>query len=44
MKLFLAEVGYINEFLTKKSLRDIIGKILKAGMAKTAKFLMISKH
>jgi len=34
------EVGYINEILTKKSLRDIIGRVLKlAGTAKTAKFL-----
>ena len=34
------EVGYINELLTKKSLRDIIGKVLKlSGMAKTADFL-----
>jgi DNA-directed RNA polymerase subunit beta' len=34
------EVGYINELLTKKSLRDIIGLILKtSGVAKTAKFL-----
>jgi len=34
------EVGYINELLTKKSLRDIIGDIQKeTGMAKTAKFL-----
>jgi DNA-directed RNA polymerase subunit beta' len=34
------EVGYINELLTKKSLRDIIGKILRAcGTAKAAKFL-----
>jgi DNA-directed RNA polymerase subunit beta' len=34
------EVGYINEILTKKSLRDIIGKILKvAGVPKTAQFL-----
>ncbi|HET6226231.1 MAG TPA: DNA-directed RNA polymerase subunit beta' [Bacteroidia bacterium] len=34
------EVGYINELLTKKSLRDIIGHIVKeTGMAKTAKFL-----
>jgi len=34
------EVGYINEILTKKSLRDIIAKVLKlAGMAKTADFL-----
>jgi DNA-directed RNA polymerase subunit beta' len=32
--------GYINELLTKKSLRDIIGNILKeAGTAMTAKFL-----
>jgi len=34
------EVGYINELLTKKSLRNIIGDVLKkAGTAKTAKFL-----
>jgi DNA-directed RNA polymerase subunit beta' len=34
------EVGYINELLTKKSLRDIIGSIVKeTGMATTAKFL-----
>jgi DNA-directed RNA polymerase subunit beta' len=34
------EVGYISEILTKKSLRDIIGKVLKkAGTARTAKFL-----
>jgi DNA-directed RNA polymerase subunit beta' len=34
------ELGYINELLTKKSLRDIIGKVLKrAGTAATAKFL-----
>ena len=34
------EVPYINELLTKKSLRDIIGDILKvAGTAKTANFL-----
>jgi DNA-directed RNA polymerase subunit beta' len=32
--------GYINELLTKKSLRDIIGQILKkTGIATTAKFL-----
>ncbi len=32
--------GFINELLTKKSLRDIIGSILiKAGNAETAKFL-----
>jgi DNA-directed RNA polymerase subunit beta' len=35
-----AEFGYINELLTKKSLREIIGNILKqCGVAKTAKFL-----
>ncbi len=35
-----AEVGYINELLTKKSLRDIIGKVVKvAGVARTAQFL-----
>jgi DNA-directed RNA polymerase subunit beta' len=34
------EVGYINELLTKKSLRDIIGTVLKkAGTAKTSDFL-----
>jgi len=34
------EVGYINELLTKKSLRDIIGSVVKkTGMAKTAQFL-----
>ncbi len=34
------EVGFINEILTKKSLRDIIAKVLKlSGMAKTADFL-----
>ncbi|HPY83113.1 MAG TPA: DNA-directed RNA polymerase subunit beta', partial [Bacteroidales bacterium] len=34
------EVGYVNELLTKKSLRDIISVVLKdAGTAKTAKFL-----
>ncbi len=34
------EMGFINELLTKKNLRDIIAEILKvAGMAKTAKFL-----
>jgi len=32
--------GYINELLTKKSLRDIIGRVLKeTGVAATAKFL-----
>jgi DNA-directed RNA polymerase subunit beta' len=35
-----AEVGYINEVLSKKSLRDIIGNVIKlAGVAKTADFL-----
>ncbi len=34
------EYGYINQLLTKKALRDIIGDILKkTGTAKTAKFL-----
>ncbi|MEW6470133.1 MAG: DNA-directed RNA polymerase subunit beta' [Bacteroidota bacterium] len=34
------QVGYINELLTKKSLRDIIGDIMKkTDMAVTAKFL-----
>jgi DNA-directed RNA polymerase subunit beta' len=34
------EVGFINELLTKKSLRDIIGTVLKkSGTAKTAEFL-----
>jgi len=34
------EAGYINEVLTKKSLRDIIGVVLKmAGVAVTSKFL-----
>ena len=35
-----AAVGYIDELLTKKSLRDIIAKVLKiCGIALTAKFL-----
>ena len=35
-----AEVEYINELLTKKSLRDIIGVIIKdCGVARTAQFL-----
>jgi len=39
------EVGYINEILTKKSLREIIGMVLKkTGTAKTAKFLDDIKH
>ncbi len=34
------EIGYINDILTKKSLRDIIGKVLKkTGTARTAQFL-----
>ncbi len=34
------EVGYVNEILSKKSLRDIIGDIIKVcGVAKTAQFL-----
>ncbi len=34
------EVGYINEVLGKKALRDIIGKVIKAcGVARTAQFL-----
>ncbi len=34
------EVGYINELLTKKSLRDIIGRVMKeGGTSKAAKFL-----
>ena len=34
------EVGYINEILTKKSLRDIIGKVIATcGVARTAQFL-----
>ena len=34
------EAGYINELLTKKSLRDIIGDVLQsAGTARTAQFL-----
>mgnify|MGYP002619620517 CR=1 FL=1 len=34
------EAGYINDVLTKKALRDIIGKVLKVcGTARTAQFL-----
>ncbi|MDR2684706.1 MAG: DNA-directed RNA polymerase subunit beta' [Prevotellaceae bacterium] len=34
------EVGFLNELLTKKSLRDIIGHVIEvSGVAKTAKFL-----
>ena len=40
-----AEVGFINEILTKKSLRDIIGRVLKAsGTAKTSDFLDAIKN
>ncbi|MFC2104901.1 DNA-directed RNA polymerase subunit beta', partial [Bacteroidota bacterium] len=39
------EVGYINELLTKKSLRDIIGNVLKkTGTDVTSKFLDDIKH
>jgi DNA-directed RNA polymerase subunit beta' len=35
-----AEVGYINQVLTKKALRDIIGEVIKTvGMARAARFL-----
>jgi DNA-directed RNA polymerase subunit beta' len=34
------EVGFIDEELSKKSLRDIIGKVIKiCGVARTAQFL-----
>ena len=34
------EVGYVNELLSKKSLRDIIGKVIKiCGVARTAEYL-----
>jgi DNA-directed RNA polymerase subunit beta' len=34
------KVGYINELLTKKSLREIIGRVLKTtGIARTSRFL-----
>jgi DNA-directed RNA polymerase subunit beta' len=34
------EVGFINEVLTKKALRDIIGRVMKeTGTAKAAQFL-----
>lgn len=34
------ELGFINQLLTKRSLRDIIGEVLKTtGIARTAKFL-----
>jgi DNA-directed RNA polymerase subunit beta' len=39
------EMGFINELLTKKSLRDIIGKVLKTvGIARTSQFLDDIKH
>ena len=39
------EVGYINELLTKKSLRDIIAHVLEiVGVARTAQFLDDIKH
>jgi len=39
------EVGYINKILTKKSLREIIGTVLKkTGTAATSKFLDDIKH
>ncbi|MDH6342338.1 DNA-directed RNA polymerase subunit beta' [Parabacteroides sp. PFB2-12] len=39
------EVGYVNEILGKKSLRDIIGKVIKTcGVARTAQFLDDIKH
>jgi DNA-directed RNA polymerase subunit beta' len=39
-ELVPAEVGYVNQLLTKKNLRDIITTIIKiAGVPKTAKFL-----
>jgi len=39
------EYGYINELLTKKALRDIIGEVLKrAGTQKAAAFLDDIKH
>ena len=39
------EAGYINQVLTKKALRDIIGDILKVvGVARTSKFLDAIKH
>ncbi|HON19084.1 MAG TPA: DNA-directed RNA polymerase subunit beta' [Salinivirgaceae bacterium] len=39
-KVVPKEMGYINELLTKKSLRDIIGNIYKkCGIKKTAQFL-----
>ncbi len=40
-----SEYGYINQLLTKKALRDIIGDVLRrTGTAKTSKFLDDIKH
>ncbi len=34
------EIGYVNELITKKSLRDIIGRVIKAcGVTRSAQFL-----
>lgn len=39
-KVVPQEMGYINELLSKKSLRDIIGKVIEVcGVARTAQFL-----
>jgi len=39
-QLVPAEAGYINDVLTKKNLREVIGKVLKeTGFARTAQFL-----
>jgi DNA-directed RNA polymerase subunit beta' len=39
-KFVPTEVGYLNEILTKKSLRDIIGHVIEvSGVARTARFL-----
>ena len=39
------EVGFLNEVLTKKSLRDIIGDVIKVcGVTRTAEFLDDIKH
>ena len=39
-KIVPQEVGYINELLSKKSLRDIIGNVIEiCGVARTAQFL-----
>jgi DNA-directed RNA polymerase subunit beta' len=40
MNFVPVEVGYVNALLTKKSLREIIGDIIKiTNVPKTAKFL-----